>query len=71
MLGAYLAQALQIALRGNHHPSRPAEGLDDDSGNGAGIVQGNHVEQPVRQGAPPFGRQAPMEGTHGGCVWGR
>ena len=49
VLGADLAQALQIAHGRHHHAARAGEGLDDDGGDVAGVVQADQVEQFVGQ----------------------
>ncbi|MDR6354590.1 hypothetical protein Q3H58_001261 [Pseudomonas psychrotolerans] len=49
VLGADLAQALQIAHRRHDHPGRTGHGLDDDRGDVGGVVQLDQLEQLVGQ----------------------
>ena len=65
VLGADFAQALQVAHGRDHHAGRAAEGLDDDGGDVAGVVQRDQVEQAVGQGLTALGRLALGEGAGG------
>ena len=65
MLGADFAQALQVAHGRNHHAGRATEGLDDDGGDVAGVVQRDQIQQAVGQGLAALGRLALGEGAGG------
>ena len=52
------AQPLQIALRGRQHAGRARHRLDDDGGDGRGIVQGDDVLELVGEMGAPFGLAA-------------
>ncbi|MEJ0007647.1 MAG: hypothetical protein WDM77_15100 [Steroidobacteraceae bacterium] len=61
MLGADIAQALQIAHGRQQHAGGAGDGLDDHGGNGRGILQGDDLFQFIGE----FGavlRQAAREG---------